>query len=344
MGKHLTFEQRCQLQALRAAGMTQAAMAAAIGSSQSAVSRELQRNCGQRSYHCQQAQGKADARRSAASAVPRKMTAEVIAVIEDKLCREQMSPEQISGWLAATQPVSVSHERIYLHIWADKRAGGTLHHQLRRHGKKYNRRSAKSAGRGVIPGRIDISERPPIVARRIRIGDWEADTIVGAGRKGAILSVVERVSKYLLLHKLTAATADKTTRALIRTLQPHRSRVHTITADNGKEFAGHQKVARRLDAGFYFATPYRAWERGLNENTNGLVRQYFPKGTSLANVSARDVRRVQKPAERTAAQNPRLQVTKRGLLWLLAAAWAGSNFMRFRVESAKKRTKKLLKI
>jgi transposase, IS30 family len=293
MGKHLTFEQRCQLQALRAAGLTQAAIAAAIGSSQSAVSRELQRNHGLRGYRCQQAQDKADTRRTAASAVPRKMTAEVIACIEDKLCGEQLSPEQISGWLAATQPVSVSHERIYLHIWADKWAGGTLYRQLRRRGKKYNKRSAKCAGRGVIPGRIDISERPAIVERRIRIGDWEADTIVGAGRKGAILSVVERVSKYTLLHKLSAATADKTTHALIGALRPHRSRVHTITADNGKEFAGHRKVALRLGAGFYFATPYHAWERGLNENTNGLVRQYFPKGTSFANVSPREVRRVQ---------------------------------------------------
>ena len=293
MGQHFTFEQRCQLQALRAVGMTQAAIAEAIGCSQSAVSRELHRNHGQRGYRCQQAQDKAQARRKAASAVPRKMTDDMIAVIEDKLCTEQLSPEQISGWLAATQPASVSHERIYLHIWADKQAGGTLYRQLRRHGKKYNKRSAKSAGRGVIPGRIDISERPRIVERRNRIGDWEADTIVGAGHKGAILSVVERVSKYTLLHKLTAATADKTTRALIGALRPHRNWVHTITADNGKEFAGHRKVALRLGAGFYFATPYHAWERGLNENTNGLVRQYFPKGTNLANVSARDVRRVQ---------------------------------------------------
>jgi transposase, IS30 family len=293
MGKHLTFEQRCQLQAQGAAGLTQAAMAAAIGTTQSAVSRQLRRNRGPRGYDCQQAQAAADLRRSAASGAPIKMTAGMIAVIEDKLRSEQLSPDQISGWLAATQAVSVSHETIYLHIWADKRAGGTLYKQLRRRGKKYNKRSAKSAGRGVIPGRIDISARPAIVERRVRIGDWEADTIVGAGRKGAILSLVERVSKYTLLHKLTAATADNTTRALIHALRPHRSRVHTITADNGKEFAGHQKVALRLGAGFYFATPYHAWERGLNENTNGLVRQYFPKGTSLANVSAREVRRVQ---------------------------------------------------
>jgi len=265
----------------------------AIGASQSAISRELARNRGQRGYRCKQAQEKAQARRSAASAVPRKMSEAVIAAIEAKLCTEQLSPQQISGWLAATQSVSVSHERIYLHIWADKRAGGVLFKQLRRRGKKYNRRSTKSAGRGVIPGRIDISERPAIVEQRVRIGDWEADTIVGAGRRGAILSLVERFTKFTLLHKLDAATSDQTTRALIRRLRPYQPFVHTITADNGKEFAGHRTVAKRLGAGFYFARPYHAWERGLNENTNGLVRQYFPKGTSLASVTQKDVRRVQ---------------------------------------------------
>jgi IS30 family transposase len=293
MGKHLTFEQRCQIEVLQGAGYTQAEIAACVSTSQSAVSRELARNHGQRGYRCKQAQEKAEARRSAASAVPRKMSQAVIAAIEAKLCTEQLSPQQISGWLATTRSISVSHECIYLHIWADKRAGGMLFKQLRRRGKKYNRRSAKSAGRGVIPGRIDISDRPAIVEQRVRIGDWEADTIVGAGRRGAILSLVERFTKFTLLHKLDAATSDQTTRALIRRLRPYQPFVHTITADNGKEFAGHRKVAKSLSAGFYFATPYHAWERGLNENTNGLVRQYFPKGTSLATVTQRDVRRVQ---------------------------------------------------
>lgn len=293
MGKHLTFEQRCQVQALLDQELTQSDIASIIGCSQSAISRELRRNASPRGYRCQQAQASAQARRTAASSVPRKMTDTMIAAIEEKLRAEQLSPDQISAWLAATQPAAISHERIYQHIWADKKAGGTLFHELRRRGKKYNKRSAKSAGRGVIPGRIDISERPSIVDQRSRIGDWEVDTIVGAGRQGAILSVVERVSKYTVLHKLTAATAGITTRALIRRLGPHRQRVHTITADNGKEFAGHQTVARRLNAGFYFARPYHAWERGLNENTNGLVRQYFPKGTSFANISSREVQRVQ---------------------------------------------------
>ncbi len=293
MGKHLRYAQRCQIHALKQQGMTQAAIAEEIGSTQPVVSRELKRNSGRRGYRYQQAQTKADERRHMANALPSKMTPAVIAVIEKKLREEQLSPEQISGWLQATQEASVSHERIYQHIYADQRKGGTLYKQLRRTGKKYNKRKGKTAGRGLIPNRIDIDARPALVAERSRIGDWEADTIVGAEHKGAILSLVERVSKYTLLHKLDHATSEKTGAAIIAKMKRHKKRVHTITSDNGKEFAGHQRVAKKLDAGFYFAKPYHAWERGLNENTNGLVRQYFPKGSSFANVSVEDVVRVQ---------------------------------------------------
>ena len=293
MGKHLTSERRCHLAASHEAGLTQAAIAARIGVSQSAVSRELQRNGGDRVYDHEVAHDAASARRSAAGSGPRKMTPAMIRLIMTKLLRQEWSPQQISCWLAMTQQTTVSHERIYQHIWADKRAGGTLFRQLRRTGKRYNKRGGKIAGRGIIPGRIDIDQRPAIVAERIRIGDWEADTIVGAGQKGAILSLVDRVSRYTLLHKLQAARAGPTSRAIITKLRPHSARVHTITADNGKEFALHAHVARRLAADFYFAKPYHAWERGLNENTNGLVRQYFPKGTSFASVTAAAVLRVQ---------------------------------------------------
>jgi len=293
MGRHLSFEQRCKLAALHAAGTTQAAIAAQIGCSQSAVSRELQRNRGPGGYGCEPAHETAAMRRSAASRRPRKLTPQLVALIETKLRRQQWSPQQISAWLALTQQPHVSHERIYQHIWADKRAGGTLFRELRRTGKSYNKRGGKTTGRGIIAGRIDIDQRPAIVEQRLRIGDWEADTITGAGRKGAILSLVERTSRYTLLHKLKAAQAEPTTRAIISKLRPHRPRVHTITADNGKEFALHAQVTRRLGAGFYFAKPYHAWERGLNENTNGLVRQYFPKGTSLERISQAAVARVQ---------------------------------------------------
>jgi len=293
MGRHLTFEQRCKLAALREAGATQAAIAAQIGSSQSAVSRELRRNASPGGYGGGAAHEAAAMRRSAASRRPRKMTPQLVALIETKLRRQEWSPQQISSWLELTQQPHVSHERIYQHIWADKAAGGTLFRQLRRTGKSYNKRGGKTTGRGIIPGRIDIDQRPAIVEQRIRIGDWEADTITGTGRKGAILSLVERTSRYTLLYKLKAAQAEPTTRAIIAKLRPHRCRVHTITADNGKEFALHAQVTRQLGAGFYFAKPYHAWERGLNENTNGLIRQYFPKGTSFAHITQAAVARVQ---------------------------------------------------
>jgi IS30 family transposase len=293
MGKHLRYDQRCQLHALHQQGLTQEAIAMKIGSTQSVVSRELKRNRGRRGYRFKQAQAKADERRIAASAPPRKMTPEIVAVIERMLREEQLSPEQISGWMRTTEDTHVSHECIYRHIYADKRKGGTLYMHLRRTGKKYNKRKGKTSGRGLIPNRIDIDRRPAIVEERSRIGDWEADTIVGSEHKGAILSLVERVSKYTLLHKLDNATSEKTGTAIVTKMRPHRKIVHTITSDNGKEFAGHQRVAKRLDAGFYFAKPYHAWERGLNENTNGLVRQYFPKGSSFANVTSADVARVQ---------------------------------------------------
>ena len=293
MGKHLSEEQRYRIYALQGFGLTQAAIAAAVGSNQSVVSREMKRNRGGRGYRPRQAQALASQRRSAASSVAHVMTAPVVALIESRLRDGQLSPEQISGWMRKTQAVTVSHEWIYQHIYADQRAGGTLYKELRRTGKTYNKRKGKTSGRGLIPNRTDISERPAIVEERSRIGDWEADTIVGARHKGAILSLVERTSRYTLLHKLEAATSANTTAAILAKLLPHRKNVHTITADNGKEFAGHQEVAAGLETAFYFATPYHAWERGLNENTNGLVRQYFPKGSSLANVSSDDVTRVQ---------------------------------------------------
>jgi IS30 family transposase len=281
------------MHALEQQGLTQAAIAEKIGSNQSVVSRELKRNRGRRGYRFKQAQAKADERRHVANATPSKMTPEVVADIERMLCEEQLSPEQISGWMETTEGTHVSHECIYQHIYADKRQGGCLYKHLRRTGKKYNKRLGKTSGRGLIPNRIDIDQRPAIVDDRSRLGDWEADTIVGAEHKGAILSLVERVSKYTLLHKLDAATSENTGDAIIAKMRPHQKIVLTITSDNGKEFAGHQRVAKKLDTGFYFAKPYHAWERGLNENTNGLVRQYFPKGSSFAKVSIEDVERVQ---------------------------------------------------
>ena len=160
--------------------------------------------------------------------------------------------------------------------------------------KRYNKRAGKNAGRGLIPNRIDISERPAIVARKTRLGDWEGDTVVSAGHKGGLLTLVERKTQLAKITKLPRATARATQKAAVRRLQPIGDFVHTITFDNGKEFAAHQDIAHALKTKIFFATPYHAWERGLNENTNGLIRDFFPKGTDFSTISSAEVAKVER--------------------------------------------------
>ena len=182
---------------------------------------------------------------------------------------------------------------IYEHLKADRKAGGGLFPLLRRRGKKPNWRGGRHSGRGHIPGRVDISERPAEVERKERVGDWEADTIIGKGHSGAVVSLVDRASKYTFLQRVDRRTSAAVSAAMLAMLRPSAVAVHTVTADNGKEFAGHASVAEALKAGFFFATPYHSWERGLNEHTNGLVRQYLPKGTDLRAVTDAEVKAVQ---------------------------------------------------
>ena len=199
---HLTCEQRCQIYALLQSGHSQAHIARQIGVDPSTISRELVRNTGARGYRFKQAHEKASQRRQEASDKPRKMTPDLVELIEEKLTQEQWSPDQISGRLAKDGVAFISHERIYQHVWKDKKDGGTLYLHLRHSGKKYNRRKGKNSGRGLIPNRVDIDQRPPIVAAKSRIGDWEADTIIGANHKGVVMSHVERTSKYCGFRRL----------------------------------------------------------------------------------------------------------------------------------------------
>lgn len=291
---HLTPQQRSQIEALKKHRLSNSAIAAQLGVDRATIGREIKRNRARGGYRGGSASTKAAARRAHASTSPRKMTPELVALIEEKLTLEQWSPDQISGWLAKEGNGDISAECIYQHIWNDKKQGGTLHKQLRHGGKKYNKRKGKNTWRGIIHGRVDIDQRPPIVDEKSRIGDWEGDTIAGANHQSAILSHVERHSKYTRLHKLIAATANNTTAATVQDLRAHKDKVITITYDNGKEFAGHQRVAEILNATVFFAKPYHAWERGLNEHTNGLVRQYFPKGTDFHRVSDEDIALVEK--------------------------------------------------
>jgi IS30 family transposase len=289
----LTYEARCQIYALLKSGQSLASIAHQLGVHRSTIGRELKRNSGGRGYRYKQAQAKASDRRAQASREPRKMTPDIVRLIAEKLTQEQWSPEQISGWLLKEDIVSVSPECIYQHIRTDRKQGGNLHSQLRHGGKPYNRRQGKTSGRGLIPNRVDIDERPAIVERKSRIGDWEADTLIGARHQGAILSYVDRKSKYTKLSKLVNTTAQGVLQASSHILSPHTKQVHTITFDNGKEFSGHADIATKLNAKTYFAKPYHAWERGLNEHTNGLVRQYFPKGTDFTTITQADIQRVE---------------------------------------------------
>ena len=290
--RRITYEDRCQIYALNTRGASQESIAEVLGVSQSAVSREICRNRGQRGYRFKQAEAKAQARQAIRSK-PRKLTAAVRRKIEAKLRQMRWSPEQVSGWLR-DQGIKLSHERIYQMIWQDKRDGGNLWRSLRRRGKRYNKRAGKNAGRGLIPNRIDISERPAIVARKARLGDWEGDTVVTAGHNGGLLTLVERKSKLTKISKLRRSTARATQRATVRRLKPINNFVYTITFDNGKEFAAHQDIAHALKARIFFATPYHAWERGLNENTNGLIRDFFPKGTDFSTISNAEVAKVER--------------------------------------------------
>lgn len=169
-------------------------------------------------------------------------------------------------------------------IWADKKSGGDLYKHLRHRGK-YHKRSSGKAARGCIPGRVDISERSKIVERKSRIGDWEGDTIIGAKNQGAILSLVDRCSKFTQLKSIERKNSSLVFKATVEKMSELPHPVHTITFVNGKEFAQHGNIAIALNVLCYFTTPYHAWERGLNEHTNGLVRQYLPKSTDLRKVS-----------------------------------------------------------
>lgn len=290
---HLTYDKRCQLYTLKARGDSQTQIARELKVDKSTICRELKRNRGKRGYRYKQAHEFAKKRRKKANRHRNKMTIEAVALIESKLL-QQWSPEQISGWLKKEGSIhAVSHETIYQHIFDDRRRGGTLYKHLRHGGKKYNKRRSEKAGRGCIPNRVDIDQRPSVVEEKSRLGDWEIDTIIGKGHRGVIVSMVERRSKLTKLLKVSRKTSLDVTNALLQKLGPLSEFVLTITADNGKEFADHESVSLNLGAEFYFAKPYHSWERGLNEHTNGLVRQYFPKSMAFDEITQDQIEEVE---------------------------------------------------
>jgi IS30 family transposase len=273
--------------------MNQKAIAKELGVSQGTISREIARNSGSKGYRYKQANEKSIDRRHKISAAPKKMKPDITLFVEQKICNQQWSPEQISGYMKRNMKIAVSHECIYQYILKNKKNNPGLRKGLRRSGKKYNKRNNKLAGRGLIPNRVDIKERPAIVANKERIGDFEIDTIIGANHKGAIVTIVERKTMLTRLQLISQKTANKASDAIIKLLKPFKQHVHTITSDNGKEFAQHEKIALELNAKMFFATPYHSWERGLNENTNGLIRQYFSKKCDFSTITQEQVQYVE---------------------------------------------------
>lgn len=273
----LTQKQRYQISILLADRQRPAAIARLLGVPRSTISRELQRNRQEDGhYHPDRAQQKTLARRYGKPRIDAARWQQV-----ERYLRLDWSPEQISLYLRAQGQPTVSHTRIYQYIRHDKRHGGDLHTHLR-HPRPYRKRAGKTPR---ISNRIPIDARPAIVEARSRTGDWELDTIVGKNPRQAIVTLSERKSRLTLMAKLPFKGAEVLKEAVIRLLLPLKAHVHTLTSDNGMEFSRYEAIASQLEADYYFAHPYASWQRGLNENSNGLIRQYLPKGSDFDELS-----------------------------------------------------------
>ena len=264
-------------------------IAEALGRAPSTLSREVRRNATAHdgAYRSEKADSYAVARRRRSRRGPQ--YSEAVLAEVDAALRQRWSAEQIVGRFRAEGKVVPSHETIYRRLRRDKLEGGTLHRCTRILSKFGRKRYRSRPTRGVLLGKRHIREREQIVERRGRIGDWELDTVMGAANtRGCVLTLVERRSGFTMIRKLRARTADEATAAASTVIRRMRGSFHTLTFDNGTEFHDYETLERRFGVTCYFATPYHSWERGSNENLNGLLRQYLPKGTSLRHVTQRD--------------------------------------------------------
>jgi len=290
--RQLTLEKRYQVSALIKAGLNQKEVALEVGVHPSTISRELRRNRDVvRGYNAELAQIKST-KVEMQKTKRFSLTKPIEKYIRAKL-KQDWSPEQISGRMRLDTGMSVVHETIYRYIYTNKKNGGKLYTYLRHKNKKYHHRSNDYRSRGTIIDRVMIGKRPKIVEKKSRIGDWEIDTVVGKDHKGFLVTVVDRKSKFVIIKNVPTKEASVVTEALIEMIYPIKDITHTITSDNGKEFAYHKQVSVALDTDFYFANPYHSWERGLNEHTNGLIRQYLPKKSEFLKVSKDEINMIQ---------------------------------------------------
>lgn len=288
--RQLTQEERYQISALRGLGRSQGAIARTLGRSPGTISRELKRNGDGGCYEARNAQKRTDQRRRSAHKWHKRIPA-LTDWVEDRL-RDGWSPEQIAGSAREAGHPVVSHEWIYRHVARDQAAGGSLVNHLRHRRRRYRKRYGSVDRRGRIVNRVGIEKRPTVVDERRRFGDWEGDTVLGSGA-AALVTLVERKSGTVAIRKIERRTAEETRKAIIDALGHWRPAVTSITVDNGKEFAAHEQVSAKLACPVYFARPYHSWERGSNENTNGLIREYFPKGTDFAQVSEERIQEIE---------------------------------------------------
>jgi IS30 family transposase len=288
---HLTKVLRYQIYALHKENLTITAIAKNIGVHKSTVSRELRRNKDINSYCPKKAQNFAEKRKKFKHK-SKKLNEPQISYIMEKT-ELFWSPEQISGRMKLDKQKAVSHETIYKFIAKNKNEGGNLYKYLRHKNKKYKKKYGKPNNRGQIPNRKSIESRPNIVNQKKRIGDIEIDLIIGKNHKQALVTAVDIASKFTFIQKVKNKKATVVKKALTKMLLPVKSHIKTITSDNGKEFAKHEFVAKQLNIDYYFCHPYSSWERGLNENTNGLIRQFFPKGSDFITITKTKVKKVQ---------------------------------------------------
>ncbi len=293
--QQLTSNERYIISHLQKQGFNQSEIARQMGRHRSTISREYARNTCRgydNSYRYSRADRKTVARRRR-SRRNRHYTERDFAIVR-RLLRKDYSPEQIVGIIRRFKLMKrrMSHETIYQYVWRDKAIGGQLWRYLRQSSKRRRKRYNAYDSRGRLAGKRHISERPKIVETRRTRDHVEIDTVVGTGSKDCIVTIVERKSGYVLIGKLK----DRTTRSLnqrcIKLLNREPAKFKTITADNGTEFHQYPEIEKATDTQFYFATPHHSWERGTNENTNGLIRQYLPKGTSMKNLTQQQCDRI----------------------------------------------------
>ncbi len=294
--KHLTKEQRYQLEAYLKCKKSKTFIAEAIGVDSSTIYRELKRNSRKRgNYNAAFAQELAEEKKERFKRI-RIFTNQVENLVIEYISQEQWSPEQIVGYCKTQDIPMVSHERIYQYIRKDKLNGGVLYKHMR-HRLKHRKRPV-GEDRIPIKNRVSIDKRPEIVDKKGRFGDWELDTIVGPNNKGAIVTITERTTNFFLMKKLKGKDSKQLSETLINMLLPYKNNIHTITTDNGTEFADHQNIAERLDTEIYFAHPYSSWEKGLIEYTNKLIRQYIKKKEKIEQYDNEYITMIQRKINR----------------------------------------------